>query len=50
MRTTFLGTFIDAEVAVNEVSIRVNLNPYNAFVNGEKIFMRFPTERCKIVQ
>ena len=49
-RTTFLGTFIDAEVAVNEVSIRVNLNPYNAFVNGEKIFMRFPTERCKIVQ
>ena len=49
-RTTFLGTFIDAEVAVNEVSIRVNLNPYNAFVTGEKIFMRFPTERCKIVQ
>lgn len=49
-RATFLGTFIDAEVTVNGISVRVNLNPYNAFVPGEKIFMNFPTERCKIIE
>jgi iron(III) transport system ATP-binding protein len=49
-RTTFLGTFIDAEVTVKEVNIRVSLSPYKAFTTGEKIFVELPQEHCKFVQ
>ena len=48
-RATFLGTFIDGEVTVKNRVLRVSLNPYAPFAQGERVFVHIPPERCQVV-
>ena len=48
-RATFLGTFIDGEITVKNKVLRVSLNPYTPFAQGERVFVHIPPERCQVV-
>ncbi len=48
-RASFLGQIIDCDIRIGDRQIRATLSPFEDFEIGERIYVRFPQERCNIV-
>jgi iron(III) transport system ATP-binding protein len=52
VRQSFLGDSIEAEVRASDENgeiIRVSLDPYQRFTDGERLWLHLPPERCVVV-
>jgi len=49
-RATFLGTFIDGQVQVEQQALRVFLNVYDAVLPGQHVYVHIPRERCQVTR
>ena len=49
-RAIFLGSFVEGEVQVKGKTLRVSLNPYQAFVPGERVYVYIPQEHCQLTK
>jgi len=48
-RATFLGSFIEGEIAIAGKTFRVSLTPFTRLAVGEKVYVHVPSERCHLV-
>ena len=48
-RTSFLGQAIDGDIRIGDRQIRATFSPYEDFEIGERVYVRFPQERCNLV-
>jgi iron(III) transport system ATP-binding protein len=49
-RATFLGTFIDGQVQVEQQTLRVFLNVYDAVLPGQQVYVHIPRDRCQVTR
>jgi iron(III) transport system ATP-binding protein len=49
-RATFLGTFIDGQVQVEQQTLRVFLNVYDAVLPGQQVYVHSPRDRCQVTR
>jgi iron(III) transport system ATP-binding protein len=49
-RALFLGNFIDGEVQIRGKNFRALLNPYQAFLPGERVYVHVPPDRCQVTR
>jgi ABC-type Fe3+/spermidine/putrescine transport system ATPase subunit len=52
LRQSFLGDSIEAEVRVGGDTgdvVRVSLDPYQRFAEGERLWLHLPSDRCVVV-
>ncbi len=48
-RQSYIGDSIEAEVTVGTELLRVSLDPYQTFVDGERLWLHIPADRCVVV-
>ena len=48
-RASFLGQVIDSDIKIGDRQIRVTLSPFDRFEVGERVYVRFPQERCNLI-
>ena len=48
-RASFLGHVIDGDIRIGDRQIRATLSPFDHFEVGERVYVRFPQERCNLV-
>ena len=49
-RATFLGTFIDGQVQIEQHTLRVFLNVYDAVLPGQQVYVHIPRDRCQVTR
>jgi len=49
-QAVFLGNFIDGKVQIKGKTMRVLLNPYQAFLPDERVYVHIPAERCQVTR
>ncbi len=47
--TAVMKAISDGEITVKNKVLRVSLNPYTPFAQGERVFVHIPPERCQVV-
>ena len=48
-RASFLGQVVDCNIGIGDRQIRASLSPFDGFEIGESVYVRFPQERCNLV-